>query len=243
MLNYIKLQFNYLFSWVYLGLYVLLLFCLLVGMLISANLDLGKLYLDGQRIIYALEYLQQSLMITEITIGIFMIFSTSLLISKSNEGLYVYTVSNRLNKFRFIISRIFTGILLNLYTVGFAFIIFMLVCKLLTPFNYDISFILSLYALIALKVVFFQAIVFVIQAYSNNFFLIIFPIILFWYMQTLDIYQENFSEIQTFLIEIVPLFNYEDYEIIVYKDLTQYFAINILIMILSYLISSIKDHG
>ena len=223
--------------------YIIVLFFLVVGFFISTNLDIGRLYLDAYREEFYQEYLTQSFMIVEIILGIFLIFSTSLLFSKSNEGLFVYTVSDIKSKFQFLTSRILTGIFLNLFSIIFSVIACIFVIKMWTPFRYEPIFILKIFALISLKIVFFQSLVFFLQAYTNNFFLVIIPVGLFWYIQTIEITVEGLSKIELLILEIVPLFTNETSSINIYKDLYQYTIIIVIIILFSYLISSIKDHS
>lgn len=216
---------------------------MLGSFVVSANPDLGRFYLDAFRYEFYSEYLLQSAMITEVCLGLFMILSTALLVSKSNEGLFVYTVSDRKSKFLFLTTRIAAGLLLNVTTVVFVIIFYLLVLKIMTPFTYDFMSIIKIFGLISFKIIFFQLLVFLLQGYSNNFLLVIIPIGLFWYEQTIDLLADNISDVQLAILQIVPEFTYENTVISIYHDFQQYLLIYGLFFIVSYFISSVKDHG
>ncbi len=243
MINYLKLQFSYLFSKIFTLIFLFVLILILVGVVFSANLDLGYAYLDGFRTRYFHEFLQQSFLIIEVILTVFLIFISSILCSKTNEALIVYSVEDYYQRLKFLFSRVLVSAGLNLVLIFCSFSFVVIIGSYFTPFiinSYDIFLILTA---ISFKIWFFQVLVIVLQAIANHFLITLLPVLLFWFHKTINNYDDIENAVSEMAIKFVPSFTVEINEIVFYESFYKYLIIAIIGILIAILINQFKDYS
>jgi vacuolar-type H+-ATPase subunit I/STV1 len=213
---------------------------LLFGLYITAEIDLGLYFLDGYRQEKYLSFISESYMILQIVVGIFSILVAASLSSKTNDYLICYTTENRCQKLEFILARYLTGIIVIGMTVVLGIMSKLLLMILLTPFKYNIDFLISMYGWVFIEGLFFFFLTSLLYSLLNSFLVMILPIALFWYKKTLYMGQ-SLSEEARFLLQVIPGFYLEGEKITAYMKLENYLLPIGLIFSLCFVINSYKD--
>ena len=146
---------HFLFNRIFSLIYLLIIAFLLFGLYITAEIDLGLYFLDGYRQEKYLSFISESYMILQIVVGIFSILVAASLSSKTNDYLICYTTENRCQKLEFILARYLTGIIVIGMTVVIGIMSKLLLMILLTPFKYNIDFLISMYGWVFIEGLFF----------------------------------------------------------------------------------------
>jgi hypothetical protein len=241
MFNYIKLQFSYLFSNLFIICYGFIMSFILVGFVVSGNIDLGYYYLDGFRHDFYIEYLQQSYLVIEIILTLASVFVTTMITSKSNDFLMVYTVNNYYMRFLFITSRIIVLVIFNVLSVTISTISFIIFTNHLTPYSLDLDLLIELSFLIIYQMIALQGLALILSSIINHFLIILIPIILFWYVKTLFIANSLTKDIDIIVLKIIPAFQLDILQISVYLYFEYYLFPIFFMYITSIIINIFKD--
>jgi hypothetical protein len=241
MTNYFKLQFNYLFSQVFSILFSFTLFLVILGIYFSANLDLGFGYLDGFRNDYYFEYLEQSLLIIQVVEVIFSMFVAAILAGKANEFLICFTASDYQERLMFLLARVGLGILMAGLMVVIGGLSILIIGMFYTPFNIDIVVILNCLGMIFLQTLFYQATVTILMSLLNSLLVVLLPIVLFWFQQTIVGFIEVENTLQEIILKIIPTFIIENNILSIYQTPIKYICIIITLIFLAITVNLVKD--
>ncbi|MDT8337287.1 MAG: hypothetical protein RQ856_05620 [Candidatus Izemoplasmatales bacterium] len=241
MINYFKLQFNYLFSRVFSILFFFTLLLVILGIYFSANLDLGMRYLDGFKNEYYYEYLEQSLLIIQVVDVIFSMFVAALLASKTNEFLISFTVASYQERLMFLLARVGLGIFLTGLMIFFGGLNILIIGILYTPFNIDIVVILNCLGMIFLQTLFYQATVTILMSLINSLLVVLLPIFLFWFQKTIVGFIKIENTLQKIILNIIPSFIIENDIFSFYQTPIKYIYIIITLISLTITINLVKD--
>ena len=241
MINYLKLQFNYLFSQVFIICYLIIIFVIFIGIYFNAGLDLGYSYLDGFISQYQEEYLNQSVLLIEVVVSISGIFIGGILSSKTNDFLIYYTADNYWSKFLFFLSRLILGIMIIILTLAISGIYYILIAKVLTPFRLNIDIFLKVLVWIFYQALSLQMLVFILISILNHFLVIILPIGIFWFKKTIVIFTELENDFQEVVLKFIPSFMIENSKLIRFQSWDNYLIPLVIMVILTITINMIKD--
>jgi len=241
MINHLRLQFNYLFSQVFIICYMLIVSVIFTGIYLNASLDLGYSYLDGFRVSFQEEYLVQSVLLIEVIVTISGIFIGGILSSKTNEFLINYTVDNYRGKFLFFLGRLLLGVMIILLTVIISGMYYVLVAKLLTPFNLNLDLFIESLVWIFYQAIYLQILVFLLISILNHFLVVILPLVVFWFKKTIVIFTELENDFQEIVLRVIPSFTIENNKLTEFQTWDKYFVLLIAMMILTVTINLVKD--
>ena len=243
MINYLKLHFNFVFSKIFLFIYLFILAILFFGIYYSAGLDLPYSYLDGFKDSYYHEYLNQSSLLMEIIICLLGIFIGIVSSSKTNDFLIRFSVNDYMQKLIFLICRYVTGILIIFITSYICFIYIIFVGHYLTPFRLNLGFICEVMEMILLESIFLYFITSFLISVLNHFLIGIVPLLAFWYKKTIYDFNDITSDFNDIILKLVPSFLINNEKIVIYQNLTYYIIILITIIGFSLIINLLKDCG
>lgn len=243
MINYLKLHFSFIFSKVFIVIYLLILTILFLGIYYSAGLDLSYSYVDGFKHSYYLEYLNQSSLLMEIIICLLGIFIGVLLSSKTNDFLIRFTVNDYKQKMIFLICRYIIGILIIFSTLYISVIFFIITGHYLTPFSLDLGIIFDIAEIILLETLSLYFILSFLMSILNHFLIGIVPLLVFWYKKTIYDFHDLTSEIDVLILKLIPSFLINNEKVVIYQNLTYYIIILIAIISFSLIINLLKDCG
>lgn len=232
MMNYLKLQFNYLFSSIFIICYGIVLIVIVLGLVFSLNLEMGYQVLDLYPEEYLKTFLVESSLLVEVLVIITAIFIATVLSAKTNQVLVVFTTENRRHRFNFFISRYLAAFLSTFITIGFAFISTVALVNLLSPFHLRPGILFDLFAWIAYQAVFLQVMVFFLFAIFNHFLILTVPIVVFWYKKTIQFPSNHFSDLEKTVLSFVPSFALINESVIIYQEGVIYLiGLTVMIMI------------
>lgn len=217
MINYLKLQFDYLFSRLFSLCFVLLIIGSFVGIIITSNIDMGFSYLDAFINEYQIDYYHESLLIIEIVSVILAIFVSAHLGSKNNDFLVSYTCNNYFDKIAFYISRSLVAVFFSLLYVLSIGIFLLGYTLVVTPFYLDIEFVVNGLVSVFFISIYFSGFTLILLSFINHFILVSLPLILFWYLKTIYDFKALESDVQELLLKLFPVFLI-DYELVYYQD-------------------------
>ena len=240
MMNYLKLQFNYLFSSIFIICYGLVVIVIILGLVFSLNLEMGYQVLDLYPEEYLKTFLVESGLLVEVMVSITAIFIATVLSAKTNQTLVVFTTENRRQRINFFISRYLAAFLSTFLTIGFAFLTTVILVNWFTPFHIRMVILIDLYAWIAYQAIFLQVMVFFLFAIFNHFLILTIPIVVFWYKKTIVFPGDYFSDLEKIILSFVPSFTLINEHVIVYQEgviyligLTVMFMITVLVNLYS----------
>lgn len=240
MMNYLKLQFNYLFSSIFIICYGLVVIVIILGLVFSLNLEMGYQVLDLYPEEYLKTFLVESGLLVEVMVSITAIFIATVLSAKTNQTLVVFTTENRRQRINFFISRYLAAFLSTFLTIGFAFLTTVILVNWFTPFYIRLVILIDLYAWIAYQAIFLQVMVFFLFAIFNHFLILTIPIVVFWYKKTIVFPGDYFSDLEKIILSFVPSFTLINEHVIVYQEgviyligLTVMFMITVLVNLYS----------
>ena len=240
MINYIKLQFNYLFSKLFSLCFALLIIGSFIGIIITSNIDLGYNYLDAFINEYQFEYYRESLLIIEIVSVIFAIFVAAHLGSKNNDFLVCYTCNNNFDRLRFFCARSIVTVIFSLLYTSLVGIFILLYTNVLTPYNLDVDFVLKGLISVFFISIYFSCVSLFLLSFINHFVLVSLPIVLFWYLKTIYDFKSLNSDFQELILKFFPIFLIED-KLIFYQDLYIYILIYLGMQVIIIMVNSLKD--
>ena len=240
MINYFKLQFNYLFSKIFSLCFAGLIIGSFVGIIITSNIDLGYNYLDAFINEYQFDYYHESLLIIEIVSVIVAIFVGVHLGSKNNDFLVSYTCNNNLDKMRFYIARGIVTIVFSLLYVLSVGIFLLGYTILITPFNLEVEFVVNGLFSVFFISIYFSCFAQFLLSFVNHFILVSLPLLMFWYLKTIYDFKGLDSDVQEVLLQFFPVFLIED-NLVYYQDFYIYVFIYIGMLVITTVINSFKD--
>ena len=241
MINYLRLQFNYLFSQVFIICYMIIISLIFVGIYFNASLDLGYSYLDGFRQEFQEEYFSQSVLLIEVIVTISGIFIGGILSSKTNEFLINYTVDSYWGRFLFFLGRLLVGIMVIFLTLYISGIHYILIVRVFTPFNLNLDLFVESLVWIFYQALYLQVLVFLLISVLNHFLVITLPLVVFWFKKTIVIFSELENDFQEIVLKAIPTFMIENSRLIIFQSWDKYFAFLMVMVVTTIIINIIKD--
>lgn len=240
MLNYLRLHLHFVFSRGFILVYSLIIVITFVGILISANLDLGYYYLDGFKEEYYLFYLSQSFLIIEVIITILIVFVSAIICSRNNDYLIYYSTQTFSQRFVFLLSRYLLGVIITIVTVLLSVFFMVLVGEYLTPFRLEMEMISEVIPFVIVKIITFQFMVYFLMSILNNFLVNGLILMIFWYHKTIMNFY-NPEVIEDLLLKTIPSFQLVEDQIIVYQELHLYLGFSLSLIAFAFVINLFKD--
>jgi hypothetical protein len=194
------------------------LIVIVLGLVFSLNLELGYQVLDLYPKEYLKTFLVESSLLVEVMISITAIFIATVLSSKTNQVLVVFTTENRRQRINFFISRYLAAFLSTFLTIGFAFLSTVILVNCFTPLNIRLAILIDLYAWIFYQAIFLQVMVFFLFAIFNHFLILTVPIVVFWYKKTIVFPSDYFSDLEKVILSFVPSFTLINEYVISYQE-------------------------
>jgi hypothetical protein len=189
-----------------------------LGLVFSLNLELGYQVLDLYPKEYLKTFLAESSLLVEVMISITAIFIATVLSSKTNQVLVVFTTENRRQRINLFISRYLAVFLSTFLTIVLAFLSTVILVNSFTPFQIRLAILIDLYAWIFYQAIFLQVMVFFLFAIFNHFLILTVPIVVFWYKKTIVFPSDYFSDLEKVILSFVPSFTLINEYVISYQE-------------------------
>ncbi|MCF7923546.1 MAG: hypothetical protein K9L64_00385 [Candidatus Izimaplasma sp.] len=190
----------------------------------------GYTYIDSYRLELANAFFIESFMIIELIVVIIAIFSATLLQSKANHFLIVYTTHSKKGKLQFIFSKITLGLFIIAMLIIIDMLTFYLIVNYFTPYQIDVLLINKLFVYLFLEASQLFCLTLMVSIIINHIFASIIPLVLFWYLESINLNITKFKQVFNCLfININPL-NPKDV-ILIYPIITSIIIITIYIFI------------
>lgn len=234
MTKYIHLHFDFLLSRVMMMVMVIAFIIAHMGIIYASGIYEGYAYMDAYQEILYRDFINEALSIHELILVFISIFITIHLASVNNHALMVYTIDSREKKFKFIVSRMLTGMIVITLTLLSSWLFIETFISQFTPFTHDRheSFLVYLYLLFELMQYMFLTYVFMMI--FNYMLMGLLSFLLFWVFEIIDpkIMVEHFKFVQYITINVKSTLNFEKNLLI--------FALFYVFLVFSYIIVLMK---
>lgn len=241
MINYLKLQFNYLFSKVFVFCFIIIILMTFLGVIISSNIDLGYNFIDAFINEYEFDYSFQSLLIIEIVSVIISIFVAGVLGSKNNDYLVCYCCNSYFERFLYFLSRIIILVLFALLFVYIQGVFISLFTRLFTPYKLNKHLVVNGLISIFFISIYFSAFTSLLLSLINHFIMISLPFFIFWYLKTITSFNELNNDLQKSVLILFPNFIIKE-QIYYFQEIYIYLSIYIAMFLINISINTFKDY-
>jgi hypothetical protein len=205
-----------------------------MGIIYASGIFDGYAYMDAyQEIIYR-DFINEALNIHELVFVFISIFITIHLASLNNQALMIYTIYSRENKFKFIVSRMITGMLIITFIVITSWLFIEAFITQFTPFIHDRHSTFLVYLYLLFEVIQYMILTYVFMMIFNYMLMGLMSFLLFWIYEIIDpkIMAEHFKFVQYVTINVKSTLNYEKNLLI--------FALFYIFLVFSYIIVLMK---